>query len=274
MTKKTLALVAFVALLAATLALPGCTPSPTPATDDSGAQEEAEVVEDPIADTGDKDAGSGDTDDKDAGTDDSDEGLARYTISRRDGEPSWEGVPVLDIDHQAWLEPVDIAAHAQLCYDDEALYVRMWAEEENVRAEYPKDDPLAKTYEDSCLELFVAPVDGDDRYLNFEFNPNCAVGAQIGTTKTDRVRIIPDNDPYQAVSTRTEDGWEIEFQLPFDFIRTFYPGFSPESGMQMRGNLYKCGNLTVQKHYIAWSPVGSETPNFHLPEYFGVLAFA
>lgn len=254
MPKNALALIP---LLAAALALPGCTASPSP---DAG-HVEAEVVSGSSSEAPDADGSP-------------DEGLARYTISRCDGEPSWEGVPVLDIDHQAWLEPVDIAAHAQLCYDDEALYVRMWAEEENVRAEWQSDDPLARTYEDSCLELFLAPVSGDARYLNFEFNPNCAVGAQIGTAKTDRVRIIPDGDPYQATSALTEDGWEIEYRLPFDLIRTFFPDFVARPGTQMRGNLYKCGNLTVHRHYIAWSPVGGETPNFHLPEYFGVLTLA
>ena len=39
----------------------------------------------------------------------------------------------------------------------------------------------------------------------------------------------------------------------------------------MRGNFYKCGNLTTNKHYLAWNHVDSETPNFHVPESFGTL---
>ena len=208
-----------------------------------------------------------------AGTPASDEGLKSYTVAHVESEPDWDGIPRLDIDTQEWLDPVDISAHAQLCYSDSALFVRMWAEEQDIRAEYPETDLLAKTYEDSYLEFFIAPVPGDARYLNFEFNPNCAVGAEIGTEKTNRIRLVAADDPYGAVSAYTDDGWEIAYTIPFDFIRTLYPSFSPESGMQVRGNFYKCGNLTEQKHYIAWNPVESDTPNFHLPEYFGVLVF-
>ena len=110
-----------------------------------------------------------------------DDALLTYTVARIDGEPDWRSVSQVDISNQQWLDPVDITAHAQLCYSDEAFYVRMWARDANVCAEYPRDDLLANTYEDSCLEFFISPVAGDARYLNFEFNPNCAVCVQIGT---------------------------------------------------------------------------------------------
>lgn len=197
--------------------------------------------------------------------------LKTYSVVRVDGEPDWGNVPVLDINNQQWLDPVDISAYAQLCYSDDAFYVRMWAQEEHIRAEYPESDLLANTYEDSCLEFFIAPVTGDVRYLNLEFNPNCAVGVQIGTTKTDRTRLVRTDNLFNAVSTRTEDGWEITYCVPFDFIRSFYPEFFVESGMQLRGNFYKCGNLTDQKHYLSWNAIESDTPNFHKPECFGVL---
>lgn len=199
------------------------------------------------------------------------DGVRSYVVARIDGEPDWSAAPVLDIDNQQWLDPVDISAHAQLCYGDDAFYVRMWAEEADIRAEYPADDLLADTYEDSCLEFFLSPVAGDTRYLNFEFNPNCAVGAQIGTEKANRTRLVRTDDVYAASSARTEDGWEITYKLPFDFIRQFYPDFTAESGDVLRGNFYKCGNLTASKHYLSWNPIDSDTPNFHVPECFGEL---
>ena len=51
----------------------------------------------------------------------------------------------------------------------------------------------------------------------------------------------------------------------------FIQSFFVESGMQLRGNFYKCGNLTEQKHYLSWNAIESDTPNFHKPECFGVL---
>lgn len=200
-----------------------------------------------------------------------DKALRSYSVAHVDGAPDWDAISVLDIDNQQWLDPVDIAAHAQLCYDDEAFYVRMWAEEADIRAEYPADDLLANTYEDSCLEFFLSPVPEDARYLNFEFNPNCAVGAQIGTEKANRTRLVRTDDVYEASSARTESGWEITYKIPFDFIRQLYPDFTAESGTVLRGNFYKCGNLTANKHYLSWSPTDSDTPNFHMPECFGEL---
>ena len=194
-----------------------------------------------------------------------------YTIVRIDGEPNWDGIASLDIDDAEWTDSFGISAHAKLCHDDQAIYVRMWAEEQDVRATYTPDDPLANCFEDSCLEFFVSPLADDARYLNFEFNPNCAVCNEIGTQKTDRIRLLPKTDVFNASSSRTKDGWEITYQIPFDYIRTLYPEFNSQPGMQMRGNFCKCGNLTTNKHYLTWSHIDSDTPNFHVPNSFGIL---
>jgi hypothetical protein len=43
--------------------------------------------------------------------------------------------------------------------------------------------------------------------------------------------------------------------------------------MTLRGNCYKCGDLTEQEHYLSWNPVTSEHPCFHRPQDFGRLVF-
>ena len=196
-----------------------------------------------------------------------------YTITRVDQAPDWSAVPQLDIDKVQWTDDYGIRAHAQLCYDSEALYVRMWAEEQDVRATYTTDDPLPKCYEDSCLEFFFQLSEKDARYMNFEFNPNAALCCEIGTEKQNRVVLVPPSDALTPTANRTDDGWDLTYRLPFEFLRMFYPEFSAEPGVQIRGNLYKCGNLTAHKHYLSWNPVESDTPNFHLPSSFGVLVF-
>lgn len=199
--------------------------------------------------------------------------VKNYTIERVDAGPNWDDIDQLDIDDAAWTDSFGIMAHAQLSYDQQAIYVHMWAEEQDVRATYSKDDLLANCYEDSCLEFFVAPVADDERYLNFELNPNGAICNEIGAQKQGRIRLIAANDAFEVSSSRTDDGWEVFYQIPFDYIRTLYPSFEPQAGMQMKGNFYKCGNLTANKHYLAWNHVDSDTPNFHVPGSFGVLVF-
>ena len=196
-----------------------------------------------------------------------------YTIKRVDGKAKWKRTPQMDIDNAQWLDAGGIAAHAQLCYDDEALYVHMWAEESDVLATYRKSDPVPDTYQDSCLEFFLAPVEGDERYVNFEFNANAAVRTEIGAERTERVALVPSGDTYSAKAKTTDEGWDLKFKLPYSFLRTLYPDFEAQSGVQMHGNFYKCGDNTAQKHYLTWSRVGSDTPDFHRPDSFGDLVF-
>ena len=39
----------------------------------------------------------------------------------------------------------------------------------------------------------------------------------------------------------------------------------------LRGNFYKCGDLTATPHWGSWNPVGTGAPDFHRPEYFGKM---
>jgi hypothetical protein len=73
---------------------------------------------------------------------------------------------------------------------------------------------------------------------------------------------------------RFEDGWSVTYQIPYRFIRHFCPTFEVVSGGTIRANCYKCGDKTVQRHYIAWNPIVQETPAFHVPEKFGLMRFA
>lgn len=203
----------------------------------------------------------------------SDDATKSYTIVHVDSAPDWGSIAQLDIDDAEWTDSFGIGAHAKLCYDDQAIYVCIWAEEQDIRATYTPSDPLAKCYEDSCLEFFLSPVADDTRYLNFEFNPNCAVCNEIGAQKENRIRLFSETEVFNASSSRTENGWEITYRIPLDYIQTLYPDFGFKAGMQVRGNFYKCGNLTKNKHYLVWNHVDSETPNFHVPSSFGILVF-
>jgi hypothetical protein len=44
-------------------------------------------------------------------------------------------------------------------------------------------------------------------------------------------------------------------------------------GKTFTANFYKCGDKLTQPHYLTWNPVGTRNPDYHQPEYFGVLKF-
>jgi hypothetical protein len=47
----------------------------------------------------------------------------------------------------------------------------------------------------------------------------------------------------------------------------------PAPGVKWRANLYKCADATSHPHWLTWSKVDYNRPNFHLPDYFGELEF-
>ena len=168
-------------------------------------------------------------------------------------------------------DPLPISAQAQVCYDDENLYVRLSAVETNIRAEL--FGLLDQICEDSCLEFFFCPIASDSRYFNIECNPNGCLFLGFGNNVQNLMRLIPENPPIQPVVKRTTDGWETVYAVPYTFIRQFFPDFSPAPGTQMRGNFYKCGDETVQPHYLCWNPVPMQNCAFHNPARFGILRF-
>jgi hypothetical protein len=41
----------------------------------------------------------------------------------------------------------------------------------------------------------------------------------------------------------------------------------------MRGNFYKCGDELGVPHFVSWTKIKTDSPAFHMPEFFGGLEF-
>ena len=106
--------------------------------------------------------------------------MKTYAIPRTSGAPDWNSVPALAVDTVLWAPDCGIRMTQQLCYDETALYVRQQAWEPNIRAEYSA--PLSPVHEDSCMEFFFA-LGADDRYFNFEINPNGCIELGFGPNR-------------------------------------------------------------------------------------------
>ena len=193
-----------------------------------------------------------------------------YTILSVDGAPGWSAVPSLSAGHVLWEPDCGIRAGGQFCHDRETLYVRLFAAERDIRAEYRKQ--LSPVWRDSCLEFFFAP-DNSGRYFNFEINPNGILWTALGRSRTDRAVLYrEDAETFFGIrAARTDVGWEASFRIPLPFLRLFVPEASFTGSW--RANVYKCGDDTVRPHYLSWNPVTSETPDFHRPQDFGVMVF-
>lgn len=195
--------------------------------------------------------------------------MNEYTIVSK---TSWDTVPVLKMENCLFPSESDVTATAQICYDEKALYVKLQAVEEHIRAELT--GALDEICEDSCLEFFFCPMEGDDRYFNLEVNPNGAMFFGFGTSVENLYRLIPENHPIQPVIERTADGWTVEYAFPVDFVQLFFPGFSPAPGKTIRANCFKCGELTAIPHWLCWNDIPAQRGTFHCPEHFGLMTFA
>ena len=144
----------------------------------------------------------------------------------------------------------------------------------DIRATEMEDN--GRSWEDSCCEFFVSdPFDGT--YYNFELTCAGSILAAKGSGRQNRevrdkdlvARIIRHRSLGRVpmVVTGQIIGWTVAMLIPFDLI-----GIDPANlPVSVRGNFYKCGDLTAHPHFLSWNPIGTPKPDFHRPDYFGEL---
>lgn len=195
--------------------------------------------------------------------------MKEYTIKRFKND--WDLVDYLDVDNILWTDDYGIRMKAQIAYDDDKFYVHMIAKEKNIRNEIT--DKLGSVCRDSCMEFYFQPAN-EKRYFHFEINYNCVFYIGIMTERKNDTRLIrKDMSIFNARTSKTEDGWQVNYEIPFDFLRVFVPDFRPKSGDYLRGNVYKCGDDCVDSHWMSWNKVETQTPDFCREEYFGLMHF-
>jgi hypothetical protein len=158
------------------------------------------------------------------------------------------------------------------------IFLKYYVTERWFRAE--KTEPNSAVYEDSCVEFFVAPAD-DGLYYNFEFNAlgTCLLG--IGKGRENRIHadssvisMIRRNGSAGASPIGEQPGeftWDLLIGIPVDsFFKHKITGLS---GKTFRANFYKCGDKLRVPHYLSWNPVVTDKPDYHRPEYFGLMKF-
>lgn len=135
-----------------------------------------------------------------------------------------------------------------------------------------------RQWEDSCCELFLQ-VPGDDAYFNFEINAAGKILAARGTGRGDRVK-LSDEDVAGIIRVASVEGlqdheggiwdWRVLVLIPFELL-----GLDPDNlPAKLRGNIYKCGDKTAHPHFVTWNPIGTPSPDFHRPEYFGEFSLS
>lgn len=153
-------------------------------------------------------------------------------------------------------------------------------EEQCVRAEAEADG--GRVWQDSCCELFVQPA-GSNNYYNIECNCGGKLlvqGGAVGTerplgdaelmAKVKRLSSLGSN-PFPLEQRAEGYHWQLSVVVPVEAL--FFDSVTDLSGQRLRGNLYKCGDLLAQPHYLSFFPIDLPKPAFHCPQFFGTLVF-
>ena len=169
-------------------------------------------------------------------------------------------------------------AEFTIAYGDHEIFLKYFIGENYFKAE--KTETNQAVYEDSCVEFFVSPED-DGIYYNLEFNGigTCLLGT--GTSRENSRRASPEivskirrlssvgEKPVTEKEGKFE--WSITIAIPFEVF--FHHKVKELKGKSFRANFYKCGDKLTVPHYVTWNPVGTKKPDFHQPDYFGLLKF-
>ncbi len=206
----------------------------------------------------------------------------QYRISRLPGgtapaEINWSTLPVARIDNYLWLDGYTPEAMAQLAYiEGECFVLRMSCAEKEPLCRYRAyNEPV---YTDSCLEFFADWV-GDGRYVNMEMNACGTLLSCVGAGRGNRTPIkeLCDGAIFPVSARIDPKAWSVTATIPLTMLADIY-GITSDAltaklsaGYTFRGNFYKCGDETAIPHYGMWSPVDTEKPDYHRPEYFGEL---
>lgn len=176
------------------------------------------------------------------------------------------------VDQVCWPAefPYKPAVKAFIGHSATHLFVRFEVAEQNVKAVTTESN--GPVWEDSCAEFFVK-VPGSKFYYNFETN---CIGTGLAAKRVSKTecehfgpeqmaRIVRRSSlPHKPIDV-VDGTWTLELEIPFDVLGL---DACPE---KLLANFYKCGDKTAVPHFLSWNLVGSPTPNFHLPEYFGEL---
>ncbi|WP_181304543.1 carbohydrate-binding family 9-like protein [Rufibacter sp. XAAS-G3-1] len=163
-----------------------------------------------------------------------------------------------------------------VAHNHDCLFIKFYVLEKSVRAVYRRDtDPV---YKDSCVEFFIS-FNQDKSYYNLEFNclGTCTIGygsnregrVTLPEEVTKKIKRFASLRVVQTPGREPEVKWELTLIIP---ISTFcFNSFNTLKEQWCRVNFYKCGDDLPTPHYLSWSYIEAEEPNFHLPEFFGEL---
>ena len=167
----------------------------------------------------------------------------------------------------------------KIAHSEEMIYLKFNVSEDHIIAK--RTETNSSTHRDSCVEFFIDPDDSGN-YYNFEFNCIGTTHLAYGPDRSNRTFIDKDiiesqlfiastlgSEPFEEKSGKFE--WELVAAIPSSLF--IYHENLNFNGLNSKANLYKCADDSQKRHYLSWSKVMTDRPDFHRPEFFGSVHF-
>lgn len=165
----------------------------------------------------------------------------------------------------------------RIVHTSDTIILHFHVEDNEMRATETEND--SRVWEDSCCEFFVSP-DCNEFYYNFECN---CIGTLLLHGGSGKDRPSASDEVYRSVKRWSSEGdrpfgvkegrrvWDLVEIIPASAL--FRHSIVDLSGLTMRANFYKCGDLLTKPHFLSWAPVDLPRPMFHCPEFFSEIEF-
>ena len=157
------------------------------------------------------------------------------------------------------------------------IWLKYYVNEKNILAQEIHTN--GDVYKDSTVEFFIS-LDGEN-YYNFEFNCIGTIHVGYGKGRGNRTPVIPEiaemieiesslgNKPFAEKSGNFD--WEMMIRIPVECFA--FDNIKLLNDTNATANFYKCGDETSEPHFVTWNPIGTETPDYHCPGFFGKVKF-
>ena len=196
----------------------------------------------------------------------------------------WQSAETLELTHFMGEKPAfSHRVQARMMYNQQYLFVIFQVYDRYVRCQTQQIN--GPVWEDSCVELFFSPdARQPKRYFNLEVN--CAgtplmhyntVASQdyfsLDEKDIRQIQVVTSLPGTRDQEITTPTTWTLEYRVPISLLKKYAPVTDPAPGVQWRANFYKIAHQSSHPHYLTWSPIEREEPDFHLPAFFGLLEF-
>lgn len=176
-----------------------------------------------------------------------------------------------------WPEYVsETQADFIIAHDQHEILLHYKVAEQYLIANEVNNGPI---HNDSCVEFFIA-FGQDEAYYNLEFNCLGFTKIGFGTGRYHRallpVELIKQLSFLSKINSNLRSRgegfeWEILLIIPKEIF--IYHQISSFDQLKAKGNFYKCGDNLPEPHFLSWSMVNADQPDFHRTESFGLLEF-